>query len=188
MPSKPISPRRRLANRRNAERATGPRSEAGKRIASQNAVRHRLSVPLPGDILGPLRAEVAALLMQSDVPAEAAEDLAEKIIEFERNMAALRQAEADRLAGRAGPSRAVLTAGGFGSSPPVSDEIGALVKNANASGAQVFTDPDDRDLLKFAGQLLRLDARRQRNATLAFERYLRRARNQLIKALRRIEE
>ena len=39
---KPISPRRREANRRNAQRSTGPRTIEGKRRTSQNALKHGL--------------------------------------------------------------------------------------------------------------------------------------------------
>src|SRR5688572_12891056 len=39
---KPITPRRLAANRRNAQRSTGPRTDAGKRRASCNALKHGL--------------------------------------------------------------------------------------------------------------------------------------------------
>jgi len=39
---KPSSPRRREANRRNAQRSTGPRTIEGKRRAAQNALKHGL--------------------------------------------------------------------------------------------------------------------------------------------------
>lgn len=40
-----VGEKRAAANRRNAKRSTGPRSEEGKRRSSQNARRHGLSVP-----------------------------------------------------------------------------------------------------------------------------------------------
>ena len=97
-PSKHPNLKRLSANRANAKLATGPKSLAGKRVASQNAIRHRLSVPLPADVLAPLQAQVAGLLLDSGLAAASADDLAGKIIEFERNMAVFRQAEGQRLA------------------------------------------------------------------------------------------
>src|SRR5687768_17091307 len=46
------SARRLAANRRNAQRSTGPRTDAGKRRASRNALKHGLcstSACLPGE-------------------------------------------------------------------------------------------------------------------------------------------
>jgi hypothetical protein len=38
------------ANRRNAQKSTGPKSTAGQKRASQNALRHGLTKPLPGPL------------------------------------------------------------------------------------------------------------------------------------------
>lgn len=45
------SDRQIAANRRNAQNSTGPRSRAGKRRSSQNALRHELTRPLSGAAL-----------------------------------------------------------------------------------------------------------------------------------------
>jgi hypothetical protein len=39
------------ANRLNARRSTGPKTAAGKRRASQNALRHGLTLPPPPEVL-----------------------------------------------------------------------------------------------------------------------------------------
>ena len=149
-PSKHPNLKRLSANRANAKLATGPKSLAGKRVASQNAIRHRLSVPLPADVLAPLQAQVAGLLLDSGLAAASADDLAGKIIEFERNMAVFRQAEGQRLAAD-------------------------TPKTMSKSKYKGLPSPQ-----KF---LAKFNARLQQQAKVNFDRYLRRARNQLLKAL-----
>lgn len=182
MPLKPTNPRRRQANQRNAQRSTGPRTATGKLIAAQNAVRHRLSVPLPAALLDPLRAQVAALLRASAVPEDQAEDLAVKIIEFERTMAAFRAAEGARMCGLPDLPEATLNAGGWRRlfSPVEGAALAALAQAPRPA------DPEDRALQSPARFVMAFDARNRRRAATAYDRYLRRARNQFIKALRRL--
>lgn len=66
------SDRKRSANRANAARSTGPRTQAGKTRASRNALRHGLNLPLPLDEYGE---ELSALTerLQGGIPAKAAD-------------------------------------------------------------------------------------------------------------------
>ena len=57
------SDRQRAANRRNAQRSTGPRSAAGKRRSRQNALRHGLSARLGGDPAHDRRVEALAEIL-----------------------------------------------------------------------------------------------------------------------------
>ena len=57
------SDKQREANRRNAQRSTGPRSAAGKRRSSQNALRHGLSAQLGGDPAHDRRIEALAKIL-----------------------------------------------------------------------------------------------------------------------------
>jgi hypothetical protein len=57
---------RRAANRRNAARSTGPRSAAGKKRASQNALRHGLAIPLCQDAATRAEIERMAKLICGD--------------------------------------------------------------------------------------------------------------------------
>ena len=43
----PPLPRKSAANRRNAQRSTGPKTDAGKAIAKLNAIKHGLNTPVP---------------------------------------------------------------------------------------------------------------------------------------------
>ncbi len=49
MDTRPISGRRRQANRANAKLSTGPKSRSGKARSSQNALRHGLNLPIWSD-------------------------------------------------------------------------------------------------------------------------------------------
>lgn len=186
MPLNNISPKRQLANRSNAQRSTGPRSEGGKRIASQNAVRHRLSVPLSVAVLTPLRAQVASLLVESGIPVENVDDLAEKIIEFERNMAVFRQMEGHRLAGQQNAHPA-----DFGGFPERSAQnnmaLASLTETKWGESGKMMPRQEYKALQQAAKFLLKQDGKRNRQTTIDLDRYLRRAGNQLVKALRRVE-
>jgi hypothetical protein len=60
------SPAKRRANRRNAQKSTGPKSAAGKARVARNAVRHGLSLPVLGDpALSPEVADIARMLAKS---------------------------------------------------------------------------------------------------------------------------
>src|SRR5947207_703029 len=54
------------ANRRNAQRSTGPRSAAGKSISSRNALRHGLSLPQEKDAATNAAIEALAQLIAVD--------------------------------------------------------------------------------------------------------------------------
>jgi hypothetical protein len=86
--------RQRAANRQNASKSTGPKSEGGKRRSSQNARRHGLTTPPSVDrvrfhlrlILGDAAAELAPLT--ADPYLQAARTLAEAEARLEKVRAA----------------------------------------------------------------------------------------------------
>ena len=80
------SPRKRLANRANASKSTGPKTEAGMRAASLNATTHGLSVATDPDSLDPTAERVAALIASGSIDQAMARDLAAKIVDYERCM------------------------------------------------------------------------------------------------------
>jgi len=85
------------ANRANAKRSSGPRSERGKRSVALNAIKHGLSMPLSsalGQLEGqdhPAMQAIAELIAPECSSPEAARRIASTILEFERNETAQRE-------------------------------------------------------------------------------------------------
>ena len=86
-----VSLRKRAANRRNALKSTGPKTTSGRRLSSQNAVRHGLSVPPSPQLVGPVQQQLVQLIVSDGFEYEIANDLAGKIIEYERNLLYLKE-------------------------------------------------------------------------------------------------
>src|SRR6516162_9199576 len=78
---------RRAANRRNAARNTGPRSAAGKKRASQNALRHGLAISLRHDAATRAEIERMAKLICGDGASRLKHELALVIAERNRTAA-----------------------------------------------------------------------------------------------------
>lgn len=85
------------ANRANAKRSIGPRSERGKRAVALNAIKHGLSMPLssalgqPEGLDHPALQAIAELIAPECTSPEAARHIASTILEFERNETAQRE-------------------------------------------------------------------------------------------------
>jgi hypothetical protein len=79
------SPKQKAANRLNAIKSTGPRTQEGIRSASLNAVKHRLSLPVSEHTFGKEIAAVAALVREDCATDNQARELAKRIIDYERN-------------------------------------------------------------------------------------------------------
>ena len=77
----------RRANRRNALKSTGPRTETGKRRASLNAVSHGLSAPADPVWREGRVAAIEGALKGERLPDADERRVAEAIFEFERNIA-----------------------------------------------------------------------------------------------------
>ena len=80
------------ARRRNAKNSTGPRSAAGKRRVSQNALRHGLSVPLHLDPAETPRIQNLARHIATDSDNEHLRGLTEQIAEAQLEILRVRQA------------------------------------------------------------------------------------------------
>ena len=80
------SPKQKAANRLNAIKSTGPRTQEGIRSASLNAVKHRLSLPVSEHYFGQEITAVAALVREDCTNDNQARELAKRIIDYERNV------------------------------------------------------------------------------------------------------
>ena len=83
------SPKQRAANRANALKSTGPKSELGRRKAAVNATQHGLSLPIDTRIYKKEIAAVTRLIRDECESDDHATELAKRIIDFERNEAYL---------------------------------------------------------------------------------------------------
>ena len=181
------SPEKRNANRLNAQRSTGPRTSRGKRASASNARRHGLSVALRPEHMGPTRARIASLIAQDNLDDSIVLDLADKIFEYERNLAYQKdyflKVYVQRMNEPEAVERRLL-----GQTPEL-DMLKDLIDDQRYFVGRVNL----RDLGSASRQTMRLrrswlrgHERDVRIERVAAQRYLRRSTNQLIKALRRL--
>jgi len=179
VPSKPKS----QSNRLNAQRSTGPKSTLGKHLASRNALRHGLSTPLDPQNPDPTFQSLVALLEAEDIPPPTAQQLAARILDYERNLAHERTLLIEQEA------------------PPAFDEddlhrtfpeIDMLKEHLDEArrARDKVSSRELRQALWLIGAMQR-HFQQSRTRNLARERrnaprYLKRASNQLIKALRQL--
>lgn len=190
------SPKQLAANRRNAQRSTGPKSEEGRRRSAVNALSHGLSSPhRPAEDVQAIEA-VAHLIREQCGDAGQAFELASKIIDYERNEARQRELLFDHLVGVLAPPKPPLEGRALEQAireqVPEYRDLQDLLEDELNSGAR----PNKRELAKVGRLLVRLknDAMREREleplkALKHWQgslRYLRRASNQLVKSVRAV--
>jgi hypothetical protein len=176
----------RRANRRNALKSTGPKTKKGKRRTSLNAVSHGLSA-----LTDPAWREGKLSAIKVALKGEGFDDtdlgrIAETILEFERNITHQREIFATRHAdvGEGSGESVVLE-----NETALSDEIDEMLMIDERHGGP---DEDQRAWLIEAQTFMRRqqrlkEARARRDAVeeiVRADRYMRRAANQLVKALK----
>ena len=189
------SPKQLAANRRNAQRSTGPQSEEGRRRSAVNALRHGLSSSHSRLAEDAQAIEAVALLIQGDCScAGQAFELASKIIDYERNETRQREFLFDHLSDALGPAKPPLEGSALeraiGEQVPEYRALQDLLEDELSSGAR----PNKREIAQVSRLLVRLKNDALRELELepirAFKRwqgslrYLRRASNQLVKSVR----
>jgi len=171
----PVSPRKRAANRRNAQKSKGPKTEAGRQTSAQNASRHGLSVPLAPAINDPLQQELAQLIELDGIAADVASDLAQKIIDYERNLSFLRQVFIDEMVvDQDVEEKEDLVARRW------QEKLERKLADIHAKSLEA------KNMARVTTQVAKLIAKEQKDELVNSQRYFKRASNQLIKALRRL--
>jgi len=176
----------RRANRRNALKSTGPKTKTGKRRASLNAVSHGLSAPADPVWREGRVAAIEGALKGERLPDADVRRVAEAIFEFERNITHQREIFATRHAGdNEGAGDSVV----LENDAALSNEIDEMLMIDERHGG---ADEDERSWLIEAQTFMRRQqrinhARAKRDAVeeiVWVDRYMRRAANQLVKALK----
>lgn len=174
--------RQRQANRLNALKSAGPKSTRGKKQASQNAQKHGLSTPLPLHLIEGEQERIAASVMLDGVDPLTAQELAVRIVEFERNMAYQRTLFSEESLG----PKSYLGA--------LADQYAEnvqLIESTLADCSATFLEsfraidksfrPLGRSCQRSAALFSGIEANRRKNSL----RYMKRSLNQLIKLLKR---
>ena len=186
------SPKQKAANRLNAIKSTGPRTQDGIRSASLNAVKHRLSLPVTEQFFGEEIAAVTALVRAECVSDHQAKELAKRIIDFERNEQFLRDFNTDE-------AEAELKAWMY--CAPRFELIQLVKAHENKQKAWVTFTTSNKKLkgkerveeMQFIKGFMRIQDRsllgniaREKSKQSAAIRYQKRATNQLVKAVHHV--
>lgn len=183
------SPQKRRANRLNAQRSSGPKTEAGRTIASLNSVKHGLSQPVDLLTSDVNTSALAALLHEDGLDALQAHELVIKMLDYERNVAhqlrvfqgwqepdlELTPEVVDAKARERYPEIDMLD-------EMIQDELffKGRVSTRDVKKVARIKEAMHRDWIKLHNRQMRAAARDANNAT----RYLKRSSNQLIKSLK----
>lgn len=186
------SPKQVAANRSNALLSTGPMSDEGRRRAAVNALRHGLSRQAVSPEDAQAMEAVACLIQDECAGTAAAQELASKILDYERNEARQREYLVSVLQ----PTKAPLT--GQALEQAVRDEFPeyAMLQEMMAHDLQARAGINGQELTKVSRLLLGMrnlvELERQEQAVKLHRdwqgsvRYLKRASNQLVKSLRAV--
>lgn len=177
--------KQRAANRRNALRSTGPRTKKGQQRVSMNALKHGLTAPIEATPWASAVSDVEVLLAADGLASEARQELARRIVEYERNVAFQRQVFLGEAINPAPPD---------GSSAELQadlQEIDDLIEFAGLeedAATLRFAQSQARKFVKLheriAAKRHRAATREAKDALKSTDRYHRRAANQLIKQLK----
>lgn len=189
--SSPASPQRRQANRRNALRSTGPKSDSGKKRSAANALSHGLSAPIELQSTEPLLIAISNCIDQDVHDLQAAQEIARRIFDYERNLAYQRELFVPQFnLRRANAAEEKGVRALFGAELDMMDDY--------LEAQRIFKQPIAKKDLNFVlntkHKMLKLwskvDAREQRERAKEERnsvRYLKRASNQLIKVLKALK-
>lgn len=176
--------KQRAANRRNAQRSTGPKSDSGRGRSAVNALKHGLTSPIEATVWGSKVSELEPILRSEGLNLAEARELARRLVEFERNVDYQRQRFLEAKSGE--PRKQIIP-----ESAKMDIELAgqiALLRGSKQTQQIGMDRPLAREMQKFFEQVANRQIK-QANRDVARElknadRYLRRAANQLIKQLK----
>ena len=192
MTEKPMTSDRRVAaNRRNAQRSTGPKSESGKRVSALNAIRHGLTSSANVFSHTPEFSELQALIQEEINDPSASRLIAEKILDYERAESynlklAQREAagvEDSNHQAAAAAFKAENSLEGFLGEGAAKDFLELLVTEGDLDGLKIHA----RIMLLIEKNAIRRErhlAKSARLESISLRRHYKRANNQLIKAIK----
>lgn len=180
--------KQRAANRRNAQRSTGPKSDFGRGRSAVNALKHGLTSPIEATFWGSKVSELELLLLSEGHNVAEARELARRLVEFERNVDYQRQRF---LEGISGEPRKQIIPDVAKKDIEVAGQI-AFLRGSKQTHLLGMDKPLAREMQKFFEQVANRQIK-QANRDAAHElknadRYLRRAANQLIKQLKSLSD
>jgi hypothetical protein len=85
------------SNRKNAQKSTGPRSEAGRRRSRRNAFRHGLAIAIASDPAFSSEIEVLAKVLSGDIGRQPVGEFARQVAEAEIDLLRIRKARASQF-------------------------------------------------------------------------------------------
>lgn len=180
--------KQRAANRRNAQRSTGPKSGSGRRRSAVNAVKHGLTSPIASTTWGQKVPELELLLRSEGFGVAESRELARRLVEFERNVDYQRQRF---LEGIPGEPRKQIIPDAAKKDIEVAGQI-ALLGGVRQTHRISMDPPLARDIQKYLEQSANRQIKKANRDTAQelknADRYLRRAANQLIKHLKSLND
>lgn len=189
--SSPASPQRRQANRRNALRSTGPKSDSGKKRSAANALSHGLSAPIERQSTEPLLIAILNCIDQEVQESHIAREIARRIFDYERNLAYQREIfvrQFNLLSTNAGKETGVRAL--FGAELDMMDdylEEQRIFKRPIAKKDHSFVSNTKHKMLKTWSKVDTREQQERAREGVNSVRYLKRASNQLIKALKALK-
>jgi hypothetical protein len=189
--SRVTSLQKRAANRANARKSSGPKSDPGKSRSSLNSVKHSLTRPIDALPWGEHLGTLAKLFEQEGLSSDDASDLARKILDYERNVEYQRTRFLDFKAGtplhyETPPSvhADMLVAARLDQSKK---EKGRSKPSPSKTPTPIFDEKLDVEMAKFFRQIAYRDLKAEYDKALRVlrnaDRHLRRSANQLFKGL-----
>lgn len=178
------SPKQKAANRLNAKRSSGPKSEIGRRRAAINSLKHGLSAPVESTPWATKVADLEMILKSEGLGAAETRELARRLVEYERNTDYQRQRFLEEVSGAA---RKPIMPVGAQKDFEIAGQI-AYLRGSKQTHRLGMDRPLAREVQKFfeqtAARQIREVNRGAANELKNADRYLRRAANQLIKQLK----